>query len=109
MTDSDGIARALDRAIKLGELGIQVAAYVGGDLVVDAWAGAADPATGRAVTASTLFPVFSVTKAVTVTALHIQADRGLLRYDDHVADHWPEYGVNGKESTTIRPTPAVSS
>jgi CubicO group peptidase (beta-lactamase class C family) len=62
----------------------------------------ADPASGRAVTASTLFPVFSVTKAVTVTALHIQADRGLLRYDDRVADHWPEYGVNGKESTTIR-------
>jgi CubicO group peptidase (beta-lactamase class C family) len=75
MTDSDGIARALDRAIELDEQGIQVAAYVGGGLVVDAWAGTADPATGRAVTASTLFPVFSVTKAVTVTALHIQADR----------------------------------
>jgi CubicO group peptidase (beta-lactamase class C family) len=102
MTESDGMARALDQAIRLGEQGIQVAAYVGGDLVVDVWAGTADPATGRAVTASTLFPVFSVTKAVTVTALHIQADRGLLRYDDRVADHWPEYGVNGKESTTIR-------
>ena len=102
MTDSDGIARALDRAIELGEHGIQVAAYVGGNLVIDSWAGTADPATGRPVTASTLFPVFSVTKAVTVTALHIQADRGLLRYDNRVADHWPEYGSHGKEATTIR-------
>jgi CubicO group peptidase (beta-lactamase class C family) len=102
MTDSAGLARALDRAIELGEQGIQVAAYVGGDLVIDAWAGQADASTGRPVTADTLFPVFSVTKAVTVTALHVQVGRGLLRYEDKVADHWPEYGVNGKESTTIR-------
>lgn len=102
MTDSDGIARALDRAIELGEQGIQVAAYVGGDLIIDSWAGTADPTMRRPVTASTLFSVFSVTKAVAVTALHIQADRGRLRYDDRVADHWPEYGAHGKEATTIR-------
>jgi CubicO group peptidase (beta-lactamase class C family) len=97
-----GVDAGLDRALALGEQGIQVAAYVGDELVIDAWAGVADEATGRAVDGDTLFPVFSVTKAITVTALHIQVDRGLLSYSDRVADHWPEYGVNGKGSTTIR-------
>ncbi|MCU1591364.1 MAG: EstA family serine hydrolase [Frankiales bacterium] len=102
MAEPDGVAAALQRAIELGEQGIQIAGYLGAERFLDAWAGTADPATGRAVDERTLFPVFSVSKAVTVTALHILADRGLLGYDDRVADHWPEYGVRGKESTTVR-------
>lgn len=92
----------IDRALELGENGIQVAAYVGDELVIDSWAGVADVDTGRRVEPDTIFPVFSVTKAITVTALHIQVDRGYLKYTDRVADHWPEYGCNGKETTTIR-------
>lgn len=99
---SDGIDDALERAIQLGERGIQVAVYVGDELVIDAWAGTADEEADRSVGPDTLFPVFSVTKAITVTALHLQVERGLLAYDDKIADHWPEYGVNGKSETTIR-------
>jgi CubicO group peptidase (beta-lactamase class C family) len=41
------------------EAGLQVAAYLDGDLIVDAWAGVADAATGRKVGGETLFGVFS--------------------------------------------------
>ncbi len=84
------------------EIGVQVAAYLDGELIVDAWAGLADPDTGKAVDGTTLFNVFSVTKAVAATALHIQAERGLVDYDSPVARYWPEYGANGKEAVTVR-------
>lgn len=78
------------------ELGVQVAAYHRGRLVVDAWSGVADTATARPVDAGTLFNVFSVVKAVTVTAVHMQAERGLIDYDTPVAHYWPEFGAAGK-------------
>ena len=84
------------------EIGVQVAAYLDGALVIDVAAGIADPASGRPVDPDTLFHVFSVTKGVLVTALHIQAERGRLDLDDPVVRHWPEYGANGKAETTIR-------
>jgi len=76
------VQEAVHAAIrKGGEIGLQVAAYVDGERVVDVWGGLADETTGRTVNGDTLFPVFSVTKAVTATALHIQAERGLVDYD----------------------------
>ena len=44
------------------EVGLQVTAYVNGELVVDAWAGVADEATGRMVNGDTLFTSWSTTK-----------------------------------------------
>jgi len=84
------------------EIGVQVAAYLDGKLAVDTWAGMADPDTGRPVDGETLFDVYSVTKAVTLTALHLQVGRGLLEYDAPVVHYWPEYGARGKEATTVR-------
>ncbi len=95
------VERALDRAIELGEVGIQVAAYVGDDLVVDTWRGDADPATGAPVDGDTLFPVF-VAKAVVATALHVQAERGFVDYDAPIASYWPEFAANGKAAITVR-------
>lgn len=92
----------LERAIaEKGEIGIQVAAYLGDELVIDCWAGVADPDTGRMVDGNTLFNVFSVTKAVTATAVHVQAERGLLDYDAPVARYWPEFAQNGKGDITV--------
>ena len=94
---------AIDAAVAHGtEIGVQVAAYLDGVQVVDAWGGVADPATGRKVDGATLFNVYSVTKAVAATALHIQVDRGLIDYNAPVAGYWPEYAAKGKESTTVR-------
>lgn len=93
------IARLIDDG---REVGIQVAAYLDGRLVVDVAAGIADPETGRTVTGDTLFNMYSVTKPLAATALHIQVDRGLVDYDARVTEYWPEYGANGKEATTVR-------
>lgn len=97
------VQKAIDSAIASGrEIGIQVAAYHRGRLVIDAWGGLADPATARPVDGDTLFNVYSVTKAVAATAIHMLVARGLLDYDAPVARYWPAYGAHGKEKTTVR-------
>ena len=97
------VQAAVDAAIAdKGEIGIQVAAYLRGDLVIDCWAGVADRETGRPVDGDTLFNVFSVTKAVASTAVHIQTEKGLLDYDRPIADYWPEFAQNGKQGITVR-------
>jgi CubicO group peptidase (beta-lactamase class C family) len=96
-----GVTEALQLALERGETGVQVAAYLGEELIVDAWAGEADPRTGRPVDGDTLFAIFSVAKGATSTAVHLQAERGLLDYADPIAKHWPEFGANGKLEATI--------
>src|SRR3546814_15351403 len=55
------VQAAIDQAIaEKGEIGIQVAAYLGEELVVDCWGGLADQDSGRKVDGDTLFNVFSV-------------------------------------------------
>ncbi len=97
------VQKAIDTVIGAGrEVGVQVAAYRHGKLVVDTWGGLADPGTGRKVDGDTLFNTYSVTKAVAATALHLQAERGLIDYDAPIVKYWPEYGAHGKERTTVR-------
>jgi CubicO group peptidase (beta-lactamase class C family) len=94
------ISAALELAIERGETGIQAAAYLGNELIVDAGAGTrngSDP-----VLPSTLFQPFSITKAVTATAVTILVSRGLISCQDRIVDYWPEYGANGKQDTTLR-------
>lgn len=96
------IEAALERAVELGEVGVQVAAYQGNELVVDAWIGPTDYPTGAPVDGDSMFPVFSVSKAMVTTAVHLQADRGLLDIDNPIATYWPEYAANGKGNITLR-------
>jgi CubicO group peptidase (beta-lactamase class C family) len=97
------IEASLERLVGEGrELGLQLAAYLDGELVVDAWAGVADPATGRAVDGDTLFYLFSCGKGVTATAVHLLADRGTVDYDTPIAAYWPEFAAHGKERITVR-------
>lgn len=96
------VQEAVDVAIgERGEIGLQVAAYLDGKQVVDVWGGLADETTGRKVDADTLFPVFSVTKAVTAVALHIQAERGLVDYAMPIAHYWHEFGAHSKDKGTV--------
>lgn len=97
------VQKAVDRLIaERREIGIQVAAYLKGELVIDVWGGLANQETGEPVNGDTLFNVFSVTKAIPATTVHIQAERGLLDYDAPIAQYWPEWGCNDKESATVR-------
>jgi CubicO group peptidase (beta-lactamase class C family) len=49
-----------------------------------------------------LFYTFSVSKPFVALAIHLLAQRGLLRLDDAVVDYWPEYAAYGKHPITIR-------
>jgi CubicO group peptidase (beta-lactamase class C family) len=98
---SDVLQAAFKEAAGYGEQGIQVAAFLGTDLIVDAVYGTAD-SSRRPVSADTLFPVFSFSKAIAATALHLQAERGLVDYDAPVAVYWPEFAANGKGDITVR-------
>ena len=96
------VQEAIDVAIgERGEIGVQVAAYLDSELVIDQWGGLADETNGREVDCDTLFQVFSNVKAVTATALHIQAERGLVDYYQPVARYWPEFGKHGKDRGTV--------
>jgi CubicO group peptidase (beta-lactamase class C family) len=54
-----------------------------------------------AVTPDTPFCVFSASKAVTAMVVHLLDEQGVLRIEDRVSDHIPEYAAYGKESITI--------
>ena len=53
------------------------------------------------VTTETPFCVFSTSKAVTAIVVHLLQERGALDIADKVTDYIPEYGVHGKQDTTI--------
>jgi CubicO group peptidase (beta-lactamase class C family) len=84
------------------EVGLQVAAYHHGDLVVDAWSGVADVAASRPIDGDTVFVTFSVSKGVTATIAHLLAERGQLDYDAPIAVAWPGFAGRGKAGITAR-------
>jgi CubicO group peptidase (beta-lactamase class C family) len=83
------------------EYGVQAAVYHRGQCILDISAGTANVDAKTPVIASTLFPVFSATKGVAAAAVHMLAQRGRLRYDDRIAELWPEFAGNGKQGITI--------
>lgn len=96
------VSELLGRQIADGrQLGVQVAAYLHGDLVVDVWAGSVGPGDDRPVQRDTLFSSYSTTKGVAATALHILADRGEIAYEAPVAKYWPAFAQNGKGEMTV--------
>jgi CubicO group peptidase (beta-lactamase class C family) len=81
--------------------GAAVAVFHRGELVVDLWGGVRT-LEGDPWQADTLAMCFSTTKGVTSLALHLQADAGLVDYDEPVATYWPEFAQNGKQGVTVR-------
>ncbi|MEO3778915.1 serine hydrolase domain-containing protein [Micromonospora sp. B11E3] len=97
------VRAALDDLVGSGrEAGVQVAAYLRGEPIVEEQAGLADTVTRRPLTAGT--PVYSVStgKGLTATVVHVLAERGQLDYDLRVADVWPEFARHGKDGITLR-------
>src|SRR5690349_16412171 len=79
-----------------------LAVYIDGKPVVDVWTGWSDRSGEVAWTADTGAMVFSATKGVAAMVIHRLVDRGLLSYDEPVAQYWPEFGASGKEDITVR-------
>jgi CubicO group peptidase (beta-lactamase class C family) len=99
--DFAAVADVLGRLLRAHSGGAAVCVYHRGECVVDLWGGEKDEA-GNEWTRDTMAPSFSTTKGVASTVLHILRDRGLLDYDDRVAEHWPEFAQAGKQEITIR-------
>jgi CubicO group peptidase (beta-lactamase class C family) len=100
---NDKVRGVLEQLVKDGpEIGLQVAAYLNGKLAIDAWAGMADPAKGKAVDGDTLFMLSSTSKGVTSTAMHLCVEKHGLSYDMPIVKVWPEFGAHGKDKATLR-------
>ena len=81
------IQKVIDELVASGaERGVQVAVFRGGEQVVDAVAGVADPATGAPVDSGTVFYNYSIGKGAASTVVHRLAERGLFGYDTPVAE-----------------------
>jgi len=76
----------------------QLCIYHQGRKVVDLWASVNND---ESFGSNSLMTVFSSGKAIECLAIAYLVDRGLLTYDDKIADHWPEFGQYGKENTSI--------
>jgi CubicO group peptidase (beta-lactamase class C family) len=83
------------------EVGASFAAFHRGRCVVDLWGGYADSKHSRSWTRDTLANVWSSTKGISAAAAAILVDRGILRYEDTVAKHWPEFAQSGKADITV--------
>ena len=103
-TDGNAKVRAtLEALVKEGpEIGLQVAAYLDGKPVINAWAGEADQAKKTPVNGDTLFMLSSTTKGLTATLMHILAEKHKLEYDMPLVKVWPEFGAHGKQAATLR-------
>jgi CubicO group peptidase (beta-lactamase class C family) len=75
---------------------------IGGQTVVDLWAGVADKDGDQAWHTDTLVNLFSCTKTFTaVAALQLVAE-GKLELDTPVANYWPEFACAGKQAISLR-------
>ncbi len=85
----------------LNEQAARFSVCVGGETVVDLWAGWADSARTRPFDEQTLTPVFSTGKAVMSLLIATCVERGLLDYERPVSEYWPAFGQAGKAQITV--------
>src|SRR5688572_15733935 len=78
----------------------QLCVYHRGRRVADLWT-PTDPALGTPFDADRLVCLRSTTKAILAICLAMLVDRGLLDLDAPITRYWPEFGRNGKSTTTL--------
>jgi CubicO group peptidase (beta-lactamase class C family) len=94
-------ANFVDAPEGLDERAARFSVCVGGETVVDLWAGWADAAKTVPYGPTTLTPVFSTGKAVMALLVATCVERGLLDYERPVSDYWPAFGQAGKGAITV--------
>ncbi|MFN3512632.1 MAG: serine hydrolase domain-containing protein [Phenylobacterium sp.] len=97
-----GVRRAFEDNFAQGlELGARFTLVEAGETVVDLWGGHADRGRQVPFDARTLTAVFSTTKALAALLIARLVDQGKLRYDQPVAEVWPEFAQGGKGAITV--------
>ncbi len=84
------------------ERGAALCIQVGGETVVDLWAGSAGKEPGQEWQADTLLNLFSCTKTFAAVAALQLVSEGRLELDAPVARYWPEFEQAGKQGITVR-------
>ena len=90
------------------ETGLQFAAFVNGELVVDLCGGTMVPPpkndnkeNDTLLTCDTYSCVWSSSKVITSIVMAWLVDQGRLEYGDTIQKHWPEFTGGGKEYLTV--------
>lgn len=84
------------------ERGMALCVQIGGETVVDLWAGSADKDGQQAWHSDTILNLFSCTKTFTAVTVLQLVGEGKLELDVPVARYWPEFAAAGKEKITLR-------
>lgn len=84
------------------DMGAALAIRLNGEEVVNLWGGVADERTGAPWTEETLSVIFSCTKGLSSILAAQLVHEGRLRYNDRVADYWPEFAAAGKADVRVR-------
>jgi CubicO group peptidase (beta-lactamase class C family) len=84
------------------ERGGAVCIQIGGETVVDLWAGTADKNGTEVWHSDTIANLFSCTKTFTAVAALQLVGEGKLQLDAPVANLWPEFAAAGKSKITLR-------
>ena len=84
------------------ERGMALCVQVGGETVLDIWAGTADKDGQQAWHSDTILNLFSCTKTFTAVTVLQLVGEGKLELDAPVARYWPEFVAAGKDKITLR-------
>lgn len=95
----EALAANLDSGV---EVGAGIVVNVDGADAVDIWGGHRDAERTLPWTEDTIVTVWSTTKTITSLAALMLIDRGLLDAFAPVAEYWPEFATNGKDSVQVR-------
>ena len=102
MTLTAQLTAHIDAAIATGhEEGVQLCIYHAGTMIVDITRGTKNN-TSTALAPDDLVLVWSTSKGITATAMHILAERNAINYDDAIAYYWPAFAQHGKSAVSIR-------
>ncbi|KAL4885768.1 beta-lactamase/transpeptidase-like protein [Aspergillus karnatakaensis] len=84
------------------ELGASMCVTVHGKTLVDIHGGYKTPARTEPWTATTLAPVWSVSKTISALSVLLLIDRNQLTPDTPLADFWPAFNTDDKRSILVR-------
>jgi len=101
-TGLERVRDAFTGAFQDERMGAALSIWLDGRPIVDLWGGLADPRTGRPWDQDTASVIFSCTKGLMSILAAQLIESGRLDPDAPVSCYWPEFGSNGKESTTVR-------
>lgn len=84
------------------EVGASLCIFHGGRCVLNITGGScSNVSNAPSYDDDTLQIVFSSTKGIVAMCLGLCVDRGLLKFNDPVSTHWPEFGAAGKSAITV--------